>query len=151
MRSIYSCARDSGLLETWAAAVDVLGLTEVLTADDYMTVFAPSDEAFRAMPRERIEEMLETKESFLATIANHIVPGKIMTAEMDQLRSVKSVMKNELLIESGPERFVSDARISTPNLECRNGVIHIVDRVLIIRKRRKARFDSVGQAISIVS
>jgi uncharacterized surface protein with fasciclin (FAS1) repeats len=150
MKTIYSCARETGLLETWTAAVDVLGMTEVLTADDYLTVFAPSDEAFRSMPRERVEEMLESKESFLATIANHLVPGKIMTSEMDHLSSVRSLMKNELLIESGPERFVSEARISRPNLECRNGVIHIVDRVLIIRKHRKATLGAVAQTVSIL-
>src|SRR5262245_4766781 len=120
VKTLYHRAVESGLLTTWVAAIEVLGLVELLKSDDYLTVFAPSDEAFLTMSRPQVEELLANLDSLVANISNHIVPGRILTAEMSQLNSIRTLMKNELLIESEHELFVSGARVVLPNVECRN-------------------------------
>ena len=139
VKSIYHVAAQSGILETWVAAVEVIGLVNILKSDDYFTVFAPSDDAFRNMPRMAVNDLLSSSESLVSNIGNHIVPGKILTREIAELTSLRSLMKNELFIEKGREMFVSRARIILPNIECRNGVIHVIDSVITIKKHRKVQ------------
>ena len=145
VKSIYHVAAESGFLNTWVAAIEVIGLVELLEADDYLTVFAPSDEAFLNMSRYQVDDLLASIENLVANISNHIALGRILTRELSQLSSIRTLMKNDLLIESDRDLFVSGARIVIPNMQCRNGVIHVVDNVLMIRKRRQVKVEGAGR------
>ncbi|MGH9835761.1 MAG: fasciclin domain-containing protein, partial [Blastocatellia bacterium] len=77
MKSVYHTAAGLGALATWVAAVEVAGLVDLLKGDDYITVFAPTDEAFSKLPRHWVEELLGDFEKLTANICYHIAPGRI--------------------------------------------------------------------------
>jgi len=139
VNSIYQRAVQSGLLNIWVAAVEVVGLVDLLKADDYLTIFAPADEAFAQLSGNRVDDLLTDFPSLLTTISYHIVPGKVMVNELAQLTSLRTLIKDDLHIEAGRGLFVNEARVVHPNIECRNGVIHVIDAVLSMKKRSKVR------------
>lgn len=139
MKSVYQKAAGLGALATWIAAVEVIGLVDLLKGDDYITVFAPNDEAFSKTPRDRVEEMLGDFENFAANICYHIAPGRITANELERIHSLRTILKDDLLIDARRGLRVNNARIVEPDIECRNGVIHIIDSVLMIRKHNKVR------------
>jgi uncharacterized surface protein with fasciclin (FAS1) repeats len=126
-----------GPLSTMAAAVETLGLADLLAADGYFTIFAPTDAAFLQSPSLSIDEFLGSLKNDSSAFRQHIAPGKIMTAELSQLRSIRNLINEELLIESRAGLFINDARIIEPDILRSNGVIHIIDKVLTIKQRRK--------------
>jgi len=139
VKSVYQIAAGLGTLTTWVAAVEVVGLVDLLKGDDYITVFAPTDEAFSKMPRACVEELLTDFEKFAANIRHHIAPGRIMAGELSRINSLRTVLKDDLLIETRRGLQVNNARVIEPDIECRNGVIHVIDSVLTVRKHNKVR------------
>src|SRR5262245_30890193 len=123
-----------GALATWVAAVEVVGLVDLLKGDDYITVFAPNDEAFSKMSRNCVEEMLDDFDKFGANLRHHIAPGRVRSPELRRIGSLRTMLKDDLLIDARRGLQVNNARIIEPDIECRNGVIHIIDSVLTIRK-----------------
>lgn len=138
MKSVYYTATELGILTTWVAAVEVLGLVDLLKGDDYITVFAPTDEAFSKMPRHLVEELLGDAEKFTANICYHIAPGRITVGEMTRLNSLRTMLKDDLLIDASRGLQINRARVIEPNIECRNGIIHVIDSVLTLKRRSKA-------------
>jgi uncharacterized surface protein with fasciclin (FAS1) repeats len=139
VKSVYQIAAGLDTLATWVAAVEVVGLVDLLKGDDYITVFAPNDEAFSRMSRNRVEEFLGDFENLAANIRYHIAPGRIRTSELGRIDSLRTVLKDDLLIDARRGLQVNNARIVEPDIECRNGFIHIIDSVLTIRKHGKVR------------
>lgn len=139
MKSVYQIAAGLGALATWVAAVEVVGLVDLLKGDDYITVFAPNDEAFSKMSRNCVEELMDDFEKFAANIRHHIAPGRVTSSELGQINSLRTMLKDDLLIDARRGLQVNSARIVEPDIECRNGVIHIIDSVLTIRRHSKVR------------
>lgn len=137
MNSIYRLASGIGLLRTWVAAVDVVGLADLLKSDEYFTVFAPSDDAFTKLSQNYVDELLTDFENLHANISYHVVPGRIMTPELAQARFLRTLNKEELHVQSDRDLAINGARIIIANMECANGVIHIIDTVLSLKKRGK--------------
>lgn len=128
-----------GSLTTWVAAIEVVGLVDLLKGDDYITVFAPNEEAFSKMPGACVEELLGDFEGFAANIRRHIAPGRITADELSRITSLRTMLRDDLLVDTRRGLQINNARIVEPDIECRNGVIHIIDSVLIIRKHSKVR------------
>jgi uncharacterized surface protein with fasciclin (FAS1) repeats len=128
-----------GALATWVAAVEVAGLVDLLKGDDYITLFAPNDEAFSKTPRDCVDEMLGNFQKFSANICYHIAPGRITTSELERIGSLRTILRDDLLIDTRRGLRVNNARIVEPDIKCRNGVIHIIDSVLMIRKHSKVK------------
>jgi uncharacterized surface protein with fasciclin (FAS1) repeats len=139
VKSVYHMAAGLGGLATWVAAVEVVGLVELLKGDDYITVFAPTDEAFSKMSRNCVEEMLDDFDRFAANIRYHIAPGRVSSGELGRIGSLRTMLKDDLLIDARRGLQVNSALIVEPDIECRNGVIHIIDSVLMVRKHSKVR------------
>lgn len=139
VKSVYHNAAELRALATWVAAVEVVGLADLLKSDDYITVFAPNDEAFSKMSHNSVEELLGDFEKFAANIRYHIAPGRVTASELGRIDSLRTMLKDDLLIEARRGLQVNNARIVEPDIECRNGVIHIIDSVLMIRKHSKVR------------
>lgn len=139
MKSVYQIAARLGTLTTWVAAVEVVGLVDLLKGDDYITVFAPTDEAFSKMPRNCVEELLTDFEKFAANIRYHIAPGRIMAGELSRINSLRTVLKDDLLVDTRRGLQVNNARVIEPDIECRNGIIHVIDSVLTVKKHNKVR------------
>ncbi|HKQ74834.1 MAG TPA: fasciclin domain-containing protein, partial [Blastocatellia bacterium] len=139
MKSIYQIAAELSPLATWIAAVEIVGLVDLLKSDDYITVFAPNDEAFSKMSRDSVEELMGDLEKFAANIRYHIAPGRITANELGRINSLRTMLRDDLLVEARRGLQVNNARIVEPDIECRNGVIHIIDSVLMIRKHSKVK------------
>jgi len=139
VKSVYHTAAGFGALATWVAAIEVVGLVDLLKGDDYITVFAPTDEAFSKMPRHWVEELLGDAQKFTANICYHIAPGRITVSEMARLNSLRTMLKDDLLIDTSRGLQINRARVIEPNIECHNGIIHVIDSVLTLKQRSKVR------------
>jgi uncharacterized surface protein with fasciclin (FAS1) repeats len=148
VKSLYHTALEIDGLTTWVAAVDAVGLADLLKMDDYLTVFAPTDEAFEQLPEDCVEDLLGDVGNLQSHLHYHVAPGRILFEEMRRLRSLRTLTKDELMLKEEHGLFVNNARVIAPDIECRNGVIHIVDTVLLMKKHRKVKvgmFYKTGQ------
>jgi uncharacterized surface protein with fasciclin (FAS1) repeats len=139
LKNVYQIAAGLGALATWVAAVEVVGLVDLLKGDDYITIFAPNDEAFSKMSRNCVEELLGDFDKFTANIHYHIAPGRITAGELGRINSLRTMLRDDLLVDTRRGLRVNNARVIEPDIECRNGVIHIIDSVLTIKKHSKVR------------
>jgi uncharacterized surface protein with fasciclin (FAS1) repeats len=121
--------------ETLVAAVDAAGLVDTLKGDGPFTVFAPTDEAFAALPEGTLAGLLEpeNREQLVAVLTYHVVPGAVMSSDIaGQELTPETVQGQELMIDAtGMEVMVNGATVVQPDIEASNGVIHVIDAVLI--------------------
>jgi uncharacterized surface protein with fasciclin (FAS1) repeats len=119
---------------TLAAAVTAADLVETLKGEGPFTVFAPTDEAFAALPEGTLDDLLkpENKDKLVGILTYHVVPGKVMAADVVKLTSAKTVQGGEVTIAvEGDTVKVDGATVTTADVECSNGVIHIIDAVIL--------------------
>ena len=122
--------------KTLVAAVKAADLVDTLKSEGPFTVFAPTDEAFAKLPKGTVEELLkpENKEKLKAILAYHVVPGKVLAADVVKLdgKKVKTVQGSPLTIKvSGGTVMVGDATVTKTDILTSNGVIHVIDTVLL--------------------
>ena len=131
---IVDTAQSAGQFSTLVAAVQAAGLVETLKGDGPFTVFAPTDEAFAALPEGTLDSLLlpENLEQLQAILTYHVVPGDVRASAVVELSSASTVQGGELTIavEDGAVR-VGSATVLQTDIECSNGVIHVVDSVLM--------------------
>lgn len=133
-QDIVDTAVAAGQFNTLVAAVQAAGLVEVLKGEGPFTVFAPTDEAFAALPEGTVEDLLkpENKEQLVAVLTYHVVPGKIMSADIAGIEAeVASVQGSELSVNATDGVKVDDATVVTADIETTNGVIHVIDQVVL--------------------
>lgn len=131
---IVEVAVSAGSFETLVAAVQAAGLVDVLKSDGPFTVFAPTDEAFGALPSGTVEALLqpENKEKLIAILTYHVVPGRVMAADVVKLTAAKTVQGQEVSIESSDKGVMVDgARVIKTDVLASNGVIHVIDAVIL--------------------
>lgn len=130
---IIDTALSAGNFSTLAAALGAAGLIETLKGDGPFTVFAPTDEAFSKIPSERLNELLqpENKERLVAILTYHVVRGRVTADEVADLESATSLQGQNLKISTKDGIKINDAKVLTPDVQARNGVIHIIDAVLM--------------------
>ncbi len=124
----------AGNFSTLVAAVQAAGLVETLKGEGPFTVFAPTDEAFAKLGKETLDELLkpENKDRLVAILTYHVVPGKVMAADVTGLKSAKTVQGEEIAIRvEGGNVFVNDARVVQTDIMASNGVIHVIDSVIL--------------------
>ncbi|UCD24699.1 MAG: fasciclin domain-containing protein [Gemmatimonadota bacterium] len=131
---IVETAIEAGSFQTLVAAVKAAGLVEVLQGDGPFTVFAPTDEAFAKLPEGTVDELLkpENKEKLVAILTYHVVSGKVMAKDVAGIKSAKTVQGQSLKvsIEDGTP-MVDNAKIVATDIEASNGVIHVIDTVVL--------------------
>ena len=130
---IIDTALSAGNFSTLAAALGAAGLIETLKGDGPFTVFAPTDEAFSKIPAATLSELLqpENKESLVTILTYHVVSGRVTADEVTNLESATSLQGQTLKISTKDGIKINDARVLTPDVQATNGVIHIIDAVLI--------------------
>lgn len=131
--SIYKTAKEAGQFTTLAAAVKAAGLEELLSSDGSLTVFAPTDEAFAKLPEGTLENLLkpENIEQLKAILAAHVVQGKV-TSDMVKPGAVKTFGGVEVEIAANSDSLtIGGANIVQTDIESSNGVIHVIDSVII--------------------
>ena len=129
--NIVDTAREAGSFETLLAAVDVAGLGDTLADGGPFTVFAPTDEAFAALPQETVNGLLADPPALARVLTYHVVPGRITSAQITGDSEQKTVEGGVLKIALNGSVTVNDATVIQADVEADNGVIHVIDRVLI--------------------
>nr|WP_298410381.1 fasciclin domain-containing protein [uncultured Halomonas sp.] len=134
-KDIVDTAVDAGQFETLVAAVQAAELVDTLKGDGPFTVFAPTDEAFDALPEGTVDELLkpENKEQLQAILTYHVVPEKMMASDVVQTDSATTVQGQDLSISTeGDTVMINDnAKVVKADVEASNGVIHVIDTVLM--------------------
>ena len=132
-KDIVDTAVEAGSFETLVAAVQAAGLVETLKGDGPFTVFAPTDEAFAALPEGTVESLLlpENKDQLTAILTYHVVPGKVMSGDLSDDMMAATVEGSEVMIDLDNGVMVQDATVVSADIETSNGVIHVIDKVII--------------------
>lgn len=131
--SIAEVATDAGSFTTLLAAVEAAGLTETLAGPGFFTVFAPTDEAFAALPAGTVEALLADIETLTAILLYHVVDGTIYAEEVVTLESLTTLQGEDITIEVTSDGVVLNGTvlIVTTDLVANNGIIHVIDVVLL--------------------
>ncbi len=131
---IVETAAKNGEFKTLVAALQAADLVETLQGKGPFTVFAPTDDAFAKLPNGTVESLLkpENKAKLAAILTYHVVPGKVMAADAAKLKTAKTVNGEAIAISAQGENVrINNAKVSTADIVCTNGVIHVIDTVLM--------------------
>lgn len=130
---IVDTAVGAGNFTTLVAAVEAAGLVETLKGAGPFTVFAPTDAAFAALPAGTVEDLLkpENKDKLVSILTYHVVPGAIKSTDLTEGMKAASVQGGELTFTLDGGAKVNGAVISTADIEASNGVIHVIDSVIL--------------------
>ena len=130
--TIVDIAVGAGNFETLVAAVQAAGLAETLSSDGPFTVFAPTDEAFAKLPAGTVESLLENPEQLAEILKYHVVAGKVMASDVVNLSSATTVQGQDVAIKVMDGKvMINDATVTTADIEASNGVIHVIDTVIL--------------------
>jgi uncharacterized surface protein with fasciclin (FAS1) repeats len=133
--NIVETAVAAGQFKTLAAALEAAGLIDALTGEGPFTVFAPTDEAFAKLPAGTVESLLkpENKEKLKAILLYHVVPGTVTAKQVMKLngRMVKTLEGSSIKVGTMHGVQVDDARVTKTDIRASNGVIHVIDTVLM--------------------
>ncbi len=131
---IVDTAVSAGSFNTLVAAVQAAGLVDTLKGEGPFTVFAPTDEAFAALPEGTVETLLlpENKDQLVSILTYHVVPAKVMSGDIAGKRAkVLTVQGDRLSVNAKNGVKVNDAKVVQADIEASNGVIHVVDAVIL--------------------
>jgi uncharacterized surface protein with fasciclin (FAS1) repeats len=131
---IVDTAVAAGDFTTLAAALQAGGLVDTLKSDGPFTVFAPTDEAFAKLPAGTVENLLkpENKDQLVEILTYHVVPGKVKAADVVTLSSAETANGSDVRIRvEGQSVFINDSRVIATDIAASNGVIHVVDTVIL--------------------
>ena len=132
MKTIVDIALETEGFETLVAAVSAANLVETLKSPGPFTVFAPTDAAFAQLPPGTIQTLLQNLPQLSRILTYHVVPGKLMQADLAQRETITSVEGSPIPIAVGERFEVKNATVIAPDIEAENGVIHVIDRVILM-------------------
>ena len=131
-KDIVDTAVAAGQFKTLAAALQAAGLVDTLKGAGPFTVFAPTDEAFAKLPAGTVDALLKDIPKLKGILTYHVVAGKVMAADVVKLNSAKTVNGQSAKITVvGGKVMVDNAHVVTTDISCSNGVIHIIDSVIL--------------------
>ena len=134
-KSIVDTAKEAGQFETLIQAVEAAGLTDTLNGEGPFTVFAPTDDAFAQLPEGTLDELLlpENKEKLVEILTFHVVPDEMTAAEISgKQKELKTVQGGMIEIDSAARMTkVEHAAVIQPDIEASNGMIHVIDQVIM--------------------
>jgi uncharacterized surface protein with fasciclin (FAS1) repeats len=131
MANIIDTATNNGSFNTLVAAIQAAGLVDTLNSDGPFTVFAPTDEAFNKLPAGTVDALLQDIPKLKKILTYHVVSGKVLAADVVKLKTAKTVEGSEVKIDASNGVKINDATVATPDVAADNGVIHVIDTVLI--------------------
>ena len=132
-KDIVDTAVSAGSFTTLVAAVEAAGLVDTLKGEGPFTVFAPTDEAFAALPEGTVETLLmpENKDQLIAVLTYHVVPGKVMSGDITGDMAATTVQGSDVDITTEGGVMVDGAKVVSADVEASNGVIHVIDQVIL--------------------
>ena len=134
LHDIVDTAVAAGSFTTLVAAVTAAGLGETLKGKGPFTVFAPTDEAFKKLPAGTVEDLLkpENKAKLVSILTYHVVPGKVMSKDIaGKTMHVKTVQGADVAVDATNGVTVGGAKVVTADIDATNGVIHVIDAVIM--------------------
>ena len=131
MSNIVEVAVAAGSFKTLVAAVTAANLAETLSGVGPFTVFAPTDEAFAKLPAGTVESLLNDIPKLTKILTYHVVSGKVMAADVVKLTSAKTVEGSEVKIDASNGVKINGASVIQADIDASNGVIHVIDTVMI--------------------
>jgi uncharacterized surface protein with fasciclin (FAS1) repeats len=131
MNTIVETAVNAGNFKTLVAAVQAAGLVDTLNGEGPFTVFAPSDDAFAKLPAGTVEGLLANPEELKKVLTYHVVAGKVMSGDVVTMTSATTVQGGTVAIDASNGVKINESMVVTPDIECSNGVIHVIDSVLM--------------------
>lgn len=131
MPTIVDIAVQAGSFKTLVQAVQAAGLVETLSGEGPFTVFAPTDEAFAQIPQDTLQAVLANKEQLTAILTYHVVPGKLMAADVVRSTQLQTAQGQSITVSTEGGVRVDDANVVQTDIEADNGVIHVIDRVIM--------------------
>jgi len=130
--NIVQTAAAAGTFKTLAKLLTRAGLVPALQQPGPYTVFAPTDAAFKKVPKKTLDALLRNKAKLKAVLLYHVVSGEVTAADVVKLSSAKTLEgKNVRIRVAGSKVFVNDAKVTTADVKASNGVIHVVNKVLL--------------------
>lgn len=131
---IVDVATENGSFNTLVAAVKAADLVDTLKGEGPFTVFAPTDDAFAKLPDGTIDMLLmpENKDKLVSILTYHVVPGKVMAADVVKLDKAATVQGQDVMIKTmGDKVMVNDANVMATDVKAKNGIIHVIDTVIM--------------------
>jgi uncharacterized surface protein with fasciclin (FAS1) repeats len=131
---LVDTAAAAGQFKTLTTAINAAGLSDTLKGPGPFTVFAPTDAAFAKLPAGTVETLLkpENKAQLVAILTYHVVPGELMAVDVVKLTEAKTVNgKSVSVTEQGNSVMINDAKVTTTDIVASNGVIHVIDKVIL--------------------
>ncbi|MFH0232947.1 fasciclin domain-containing protein [Vibrio diabolicus] len=131
---IVDVATENGSFNTLVAAVKAADLVDTLKGEGPFTVFAPTDDAFAKLPDGTVDMLLmpENKDKLVSILTYHVVPGKVMAADVVKLDKATTVQGQDVMIKTmGDKVMVNDANVMATDVKAKNGVIHVIDTVIM--------------------
>ncbi len=135
---IVDTAVAAGSFKTLVAAIKAAGLVETLKSAGPFTVFAPTDEAFAKLPAGTVEALLKDPEKLKGILTYHVVAGKVMAADVVKMKTAKTVQGGSVMIQAkGGKVMVDKATVVKTDIVTDNGVIHVIDTVMMPKPASK--------------
>jgi uncharacterized surface protein with fasciclin (FAS1) repeats len=136
MADIVDTAVAAGNFKTLVTAVKAADLVDTLKGKGPFTVFAPTDDAFAKLPKGTVEGLLKDVPKLKAVLTYHVVPGKVMAADVVKLKTAKTVQGQEVKIDASKWHLhknvkINDANVIKADIVTDNGVIHVIDKVIL--------------------
>jgi len=139
-RDIVDTALAAGNFKTLAAALEKAGLLETLKEQGPFTLFAPPDSAFTALHRGVLDALMEDVERLRTVLLYHVLPGRLVSADVMRMRSAKTMNGQDVhILTSGASCLIDEAHIINADVPCANGVIHVIDKVLVPPQTKQGR------------
>lgn len=129
--NIIETAVKAGSFKTLAKALTEAGLVDALSGSGPFTVFAPNDEAFKKVPVEVLQALLKDKDKLVNVLKYHVVPGKLMARDVLGMSSIETLQGSPVTVSNGQSVMIQDAVLVQTDIEADNGVIHVIDSVLM--------------------
>jgi uncharacterized surface protein with fasciclin (FAS1) repeats len=131
MKNIIETASDNPDFSTLVTAIKAAGLIETLSGSGPFTVFAPNNAAFAKIPESKLESLLADKEKLASVLTYHVVAGKVMSKDVMTMERAETIEGSNIKIDAEDNVMINNARIIKADLLCSNGVIHVIDTVLM--------------------
>ena len=130
-QNIVQVAASAGTFNTLLTAAKAAGLAETLSSGGPFTVFAPTDEAFAALPEGTVEALLKDTEKLKAVLLYHVVSGTVMAKDVAGLKTAATMQGGALKIDTSHGVMINDAMVVKADVVASNGVIHVINKVLL--------------------
>lgn len=128
---LVGVAQQAGAFTTLLTALKAAGLVDTLTGPGPFTVFAPTDEAFKQLPQGTVAQLLADLPKLRSVLLYHVVPGALMAGDVVKLKTATTAMGQSVTIDTANGARINDATIVKTDIRAANGIIHVINRVLL--------------------